>query len=149
MAEFIEIAAGEPVEVPCGPLVFRLRRREVGEDGGISIELYGSSEGEESELLRFDLFRKDPHYHVPAGTSKPTGHIDPASDALGYALDRIEHELATMLREADAAEHAESVEALVMDPVIGHLREAAETAPAPGEARRIELTPEIRELVGL
>ena len=86
---------------------------------------------------------------MPAGTSKPTGHIDPGTNALDYALDRIEHELAAMLREADAAEHAETIEALVMDPVIGHLRDAAASAPAPTESRRIELTPEIRELVGL
>ena len=149
MADFIEISAGEPVEVPCGPLVFRIRRREVGDDGGISIALYGPRNGEEAELLRFDLFRKDPHYHVPAGTPQPTGRIDPASDTLAYALDRVANELPSMLRLADAADHAESIETLMIEPVVTQLREAAAQAPEPSETKRIELTPEIRELVGL
>ncbi|MEO2166894.1 MAG: hypothetical protein ABGY42_02010 [bacterium] len=147
MPEFIEIATGKPVEVPCGPLVFRIRRREVGDDGGISIELYGARAGEEAELLRFDLFRKDPHYHVPSG-GNPTGHIDPAEDALAYALDRIESKLPTMLRDSDAAEHASAIEALAMAPVVGQLRQAAAQAPDPSESRRIELTPQVRALLG-
>ena len=149
MADFIEISAGEPVEVPCGPLVFRIRRREVGDDGGISIELCGPRDGQEAELLRFDLFRNDPHYHVPAGPAQPTGHIDPSSDSLSYALDRVANELPAMLRQSDALEHAKSVEALVMAPVVAQLREAAAQAPEPSETHQIELTPEIRKLVGL
>jgi hypothetical protein len=149
MPEFIEIATGEPIEVPCGPLCFRLRRREVGDDGGLSIELYGTRGGEESELLRFDLFRNDPHYHVPASTGKPTGRIDPERDALAWTLGRIEHDLPSLLREADAAEHASAIEGLVMAPIIGRLTEAAERAPDPSERRRVELTPHVRELIGL
>lgn len=148
MAEFIEIATGSPVEVPCGPLVFRIRRREVGEDGGLSIELHRTGDSENTEILRFDLFRKDPHYHVPAGTSTPTGHIDPSSDSLEYALNRLGRELPDMLRAADAADQADPVEALAMGPVIAQLRTAAASAPEPSEVRRIELTPEIRKLVG-
>jgi hypothetical protein len=36
-----------------------------------------------------------------------------------------------------------------MDPVVAQLRAAAGDAPDPSEVRRVELTPEIRELVGL
>lgn len=145
--EFIHIAAGEPVEVGCGPLVFHIRRREVGDDGGVSIELYGARDGEEAEILRFDLFRKDPHYHVPSGT-KPTGRIDPSVDALAYALDRIESELPEMLRQSGAAEHVSSIESLGMDLVVDQLRDGVARAPSPGESQRIELTPKVRALLG-
>jgi len=145
--EFINIAVGEPVEVGCGPLVFRIRRREVGNDGGLSIELHGARNGEETELLRFDLFRKDPHYHVPSGT-QPTGRIDPSVDSLAYALDRIGSQLPEMLRQSDAPEYASSIESLAMDLVVDELREAAAEAPSPGESQRIELTPRVRALLG-
>lgn len=148
MPEFIDIAVGEPLEVRCGPLCFRLRRREVGADGGLSLELHGTRKGEEDELLRFDLFRDDPHFHIPAGTAKPTGRIDPQSDALAYALGRIRNEFPAMLHEAGASEHLAAIEALVLDPIIEELQAAAAAAPAPTESRRIELTPEVRELVG-
>ena len=100
-------------------------------------------------MLRFDLFRGDPHFHIPAGTQKPTGHLDPADDTLAVALDRIASDLPGMLREAGAAEHAGSVEAFAMEGVIEQLRSAARDAPAVGEPMRIELTPEVKAAIGL
>jgi len=148
MAEFIEIAVGEPLEVPCGALCFRLRRREVGADGGLSLELHGTRDGEETELLRFDLFRQDPHFHIPAGPPKPTGHLDPKADSLAFALGRIGTEFTTLLEEAGAAYHLASIEGVSMISIVEQLKIAANEAPAPTESRKIELTAEVRELLG-
>jgi len=148
MAEYIDIAVGEPLEVACGALRFRLRRREVGTDGGLSLELHGTSDGEEEEILRYDLFREDPHFHIPAGTAKPTGHLDPQSDVLSHALGRIRDEFPALLQEAGASRYLTSIEEVALAPLIEQLQAAAANAPAPTETRRIELTPEIRELLG-
>ncbi len=83
MPAYLEIHVGEPVEVDAdlrpGRLRVSVRRREVGDDGGFTLELSGAVAGEPAELLRFDLFRRDPHYHVPASNPAPID-LDPARD---------------------------------------------------------------------
>jgi len=44
-------------------------RRDVGADGGYSVELI-CREPKEQPLMRFDIFRDDPHYHLPADEQK-------------------------------------------------------------------------------
>ena len=148
MAEYIDIAVGEPLEVACGALRFRLRRREVGTDGGLSLELHGTGDEEEKEILRYDLFRQDPHFHIPAGTAKPTGHLEPGSDVLSHALGRIRDEFPALLQEAGASQYLSSIDGVELEPLIAQLQAAAANAPDPTETRRIELTPEVRELLG-
>ena len=42
--------------------------RDIGADGGPSVRVYGEVDDENVQLLRFDCFRKDPHYHYdPSG----------------------------------------------------------------------------------
>src|SRR5262245_16336442 len=109
MPEYLEIRVGEPVEVDAelasGRLRVRVRRREVGGDGGVSIELSGAVRGEPTELLRFDLFRRDPHYHVPASDPAQID-LDAARDGepLEFALACIRQRLPELLGRADQPE---------------------------------------------
>jgi hypothetical protein len=182
MAEFIEIARGEPVEVEVplrhaaadasatqmeagsrtgeACLHFRVLRREVGGDGGVSLELFGPPEppnapgdapGPETQLLRFDLFRSDPHFHIPASETAPTGHLEADDHAalIAQTLARAESELAEWLQQAG---HPQLAEALGTEPVRGlaeSLRRAIATAPEPGPPMRVELTAQVRHALGL
>jgi len=67
---------------------------------------------------------------------------------LAFALGRIRTEFATLLEEAGAAEHVASIEGLSMTSVVEQLQTAANEAPDPTESRQIELTAEVRELLG-
>jgi hypothetical protein len=141
MAETLEIRTGEPVEVTCGSLCFSIRRREVGEDGGVTIALLGPVEGQAVELLRFDLFRLAPHYHVPSSNPAQI-EIDPrAGEPLEFALSCIRDRLAELLREAGHPELARSVEGSALGAVAERLREAVRAAPEPSSVQRIELGP--------
>ena len=53
MTEHLEVAG----------LEFLVESRDIGEDGGPTIRVYGMAQGERVQLLRFDCFRKAPHYH--------------------------------------------------------------------------------------
>ena len=149
VAEYIEIAAGEPVHVDFSDLRASVRRRDVGEDGGLSIELYGPGEEPREQLIRFDVFRRDPHYHVPSSDPK---QIDmqrgPLEQSLEFAFDCLERRLPELLREARYPEFAEKIDPAQMPEIAARVRSAVAGAPEPTQFQRIELTPEIREAMG-
>lgn len=158
MAEFIEIATGEAVEVdvPLAPgerrLFFRVLRREVGPDGGLSLELHGGAADDTAELLRFDLFRDDPHFHIPATRTEPTGHLEPDgthSELVAGIVARAGMELSDWLRTAGEAETAEALGDPPYKDLAKRLADAVATAPEPVKRIRVELTPTVRRATGL
>jgi hypothetical protein len=153
MPASLEIRVGEPVELDAelasGRLRVRVRRREVGDDGGVSIELAGATGGEPTELLRFDLFRRDPHYHVPASDPAQID-LDPARDGepLEFALTCIRERLRELLDRAKSPELARAVEASAASALADlaeRVRAAVTSAPEPSSSYRIELDPAAAE----
>ncbi len=149
MAEYVEIGAGEPIEVAAGDLQLRVLKRTVDTDGGVSIEICGPVEGESQQLIRFDLFREDPHYHVPSSEPKPIRlEGKSAEEALDFALGCIRERLPELLEQAGypqlegAASPEQRVEAAQ------RVAEAVRAAPEPTEVQRIEITPEVRRALG-
>lgn len=49
--------------IEAGNIRFGLEMRTVGRDGGLAIHVLGDVAGQEIELLAFDCFRDNPHYH--------------------------------------------------------------------------------------
>jgi hypothetical protein len=49
--------------IPAGPFEFRLAFRQIGEDGGPTLEVYGRRGDDWKEVLKFDVFAKRPHWH--------------------------------------------------------------------------------------
>lgn len=99
------------------------------DDRGVSVHVFGSKEGEEAlEVLRFDCFDEDPHYHYVSWAEKSNEmiHIDPVADGdpLTWALERIRTRLPQMLERAGAPEVAARVD----------LRRVEETLPKVSEA---------------
>ena len=79
----LAIHKGRDGELRLGGLRFEACRREIeGIDGGVTLRVFfsGGSEsraespeaGAPIELLRFDCFRKAPHYHAPGENQKET-----------------------------------------------------------------------------
>jgi hypothetical protein len=143
MPERLEIRIGEPVEVEFERLRFSVRRREVGEDGGHTIEVSGPVAGEPAELLRFDLFRRGPHYHVPA-TNPSQIDLDPVRDGdpLEFVVACLRDRLAALLAQAQFPELASSIGALGPAALAGlaeRVRAAVKAAPEPSSSYEIEL----------
>jgi hypothetical protein len=99
------------------------------DDRGVSIHVFGDQQGERRELLRFDCFDEDPHYHYVCWEpmANEVLHLDPVADGdpLAWALERIRTRLAPMLVRAGAADVAGRVDARSIDEVLPRIAEAA------------------------
>jgi len=145
MPEKLQVRIGEPVEVELQGLRVSVRRREVGPDGGHTLEVSGPVGGERAELLRFDLFRLGPHYHVPASNATQID-LDPARDGdpLEFALACLRERFAALLARAEFPELAREVAALPPTALAGfaeRVRAAVKEAPEPTSSYEIELPP--------
>jgi hypothetical protein len=103
--------------IPAGAVTFGLQyRTNVGakNDEGICIHVYGNElEGEDKELLRFDCFRINPHYHYRNSTIKKNERLEldftAEGDSLTWTLDKIRNRLPIMLIRCEADSIARNV----------------------------------------
>lgn len=51
-------------DIALGRFRFRVVYRFAGDDQGLTIHVFGPRLGSEEEVLRFDCFRNQPHYHL-------------------------------------------------------------------------------------
>ncbi|HXG24408.1 MAG TPA: hypothetical protein VNJ09_07640 [Chthonomonadales bacterium] len=95
-------------EINVGSLHFTVQERTFGGDGGPDIRVYGPKGGLRRQLLRFDCFRKQPHYHFdPEGRDEHhTMTPEQARDSVGWALAQIEEKLPDLIRHAGGDEEA-------------------------------------------
>ena len=93
------------VIVEAGPIRFGVENREPG----IAIHVLGDVDGGEKELLTFDCFDKEPHYHYGPRAKNHRLYLDTAAipDSLRWALDLFKGgKLASMLERAGYHDHA-------------------------------------------
>jgi hypothetical protein len=140
----VRIAVGEKLELALGGLEFEVLRRDVGEDGGTSIEIFGEVAGERTQVLRFDCFRLDPHYHMPPAAPGQLA-IDPAKvgDPLEWALACTRERLPEMIRTAGYADLADKLDPAVLRAGAPRVRELVARAPAPDPAKAVEMEIEL------
>ena len=80
-------------EVEAGALRVTLRYRDdLGDDAGLCIEVHADVDGAPTELLRFDCFRRTPHYHYgPMGRDERIMFDATADgDPLDWTLERFQ-----------------------------------------------------------
>jgi hypothetical protein len=104
---------------------------ETIEDRGVSLHVFGEVEPDAPmvELLRFDCFDEDPHYHYVsyAAMTNEMVHIEPAAmgDPLQWALERIRTRLPQMVARAGAASLASRLDAAALEAVLPKVAECA------------------------
>lgn len=83
-----------------GRFVFSTAYRHVGSDKGLTIRVLGPNvSSQQEEVLRFDCFEKQPHYHV--GFSVPPVPIE-APDTFRWAVEKLRREFGRLLLAAGA-----------------------------------------------
>jgi len=99
------------------------------DDRGVSLHVFAEVGGRRVEVLRFDCFQEDPHYHYVCWEARSNEmlHVDPAADGdpLAWALERIRTRLPQMLERAGAGEAASKVDLRRVDAVLPRVAEAA------------------------
>ncbi|MEM7020292.1 MAG: hypothetical protein AAF512_23500 [Pseudomonadota bacterium] len=80
--------------------------------GGVTIHIYGPKAGKREEVLRFDCFAKEPHYHLGWSYRNAPYLLIDADDSLKWSLSTIKGDFAQLLADAgaDAPTSAELVE---------------------------------------
>ncbi len=125
----------DATKVQVGGLEFHVMQRRIGEDGGTTIEVYGDVEGKPFQVLRFDMFRKDPHFHYAPGdrVRDIQLHLDQkqAPQALDWALTQIRENIPEMLRIAGFKPLAERVDRQALASQWTRVRDAATETVTP------------------
>lgn len=81
-------------------LEFRGERKD--EDGGPSMQVLGMVDGQNVQLLRFDMFRISPHYHYAPDGINLRYALDPAilDDGINWVMYLLSHKLPELLAKA-------------------------------------------------
>jgi|TARA_B110000263_G_C14836954_1_gene297964 hypothetical protein len=76
-------------EQTLGEYRFALVNRDVGLDGGPTVHVFGPVNDQTEEILRFDCFRKGPHFHL--GISYKREPVVPITEPepLSWVLDEL------------------------------------------------------------
>jgi hypothetical protein len=98
--------------IPAGGVTFHVEYRVFGGDRGPAIRVLGEVEGREVQLLRFDCFEKDPHYHFDPDGKDFHLHLnrETVPDSLAWALGELGLNLRTMIRAAGYPQVAERLD---------------------------------------
>ena len=106
-----------------GGVELHVDNRNFGSDGGPSVRVYGAVDGENVQLLRFDCFRKDPHYHYDPSGKNDQRHLDKASvpDSVAWTIEQLGKNLAEMIQTAGYATVAEGVDQTAVTQVLSEV----------------------------
>ncbi len=127
----MKIGQSEIAIVALGGLEFEVSAREIvdipklPDDGGITIGVYGESEGERAQVLRFDCFRNGPHYHMPPSAPGQLEIDASEGDGLDWTFARIRDELPAMIERAGFGDLARRVDAAALRAGWERVRDAA------------------------
>ena len=140
----LEIHKGVDAEVDLGGLRFRACRREVGEiDGGVTLQVLQPDEAGETELVRFDCFRKSPHYHAPAENKKETKIA--SSESSEWVFERVSQDPVALLEEAGFRSLAEGLDLAALADAAPRLRTLVASLAEPSETSFFEIEASVLE----
>ena len=99
-------------ETQNGRFRFRVAFRNVEGDQGLAVHVYGpTADSADEEVMRFDCFEKEPHYHLAwSYRNDPFVRIE-STDPFGWALAKLRDHIEDLLREASSLPMNESEKA--------------------------------------
>ena len=113
--------------IEAGAVTFALQYRTLMPDQGVCIQVAGDVAGEEKELLRFDCFDQNPHYHYAPREMNERHNLDKttAGNPVGWALKQLRTRLPQMLEHAGYADVANRLDAGLVSSKLDQVEEAA------------------------
>ena len=118
--------------IVAGVVRFGIEYRRLQNDQGICIHVFHGADDQQDEVLRFDCFERQPHYHYAWSKNDRYVALDTAAegDALQWTLARLRSRLPALLIQADEAELACTLDQRDIDaalPKIASWAEALQT----------------------
>ena len=117
------MAQEDGVRVGDGPISFSYVYRDLMWDQGVGIHAWAEVDGKEVEVLRFDCFDQEPHYHYGPENRDERLVLDKTTegDSLEWALAQLRERLPDMVRRAGYDQLAEEIEAADVTPTLDEL----------------------------
>ena len=108
------------------PLRITVEYRRSLDDEGPAVRVFGVVGGRERQVLRFDCFHGDPHYHYDPDGNDEQHHMrdENIEDATEWTLNRLERNLAAMIRRAGYGALADEVDVKRLAMPLAAIREA-------------------------
>ena len=117
--------------VSCGGLRFESSFRA---PAGATLRVFGEVDGHDTELLRFDDFVEDPHYHVPAA-AEPVAFDAANGVALDWYIAQVRDHLPELLRQGGFDELGSAVDFDAVSRHADDIRAAMEACVPEGYER--------------
>lgn len=118
-----------------GCLRITVEYRRTDDDEGPTIRVFGRVGDEETQVLRFDCFQSDPHYHYdPQGSNEQHDmEAENIRDPVEWTLHRLERDLPDMIRRAGYGSLADQVNSAQVAGQMDQIRDTmASFANQPG-----------------
>ena len=103
----------ERTVIDAGSIKFGLRyRQDIMDDQGLCIQVLSDIDGKEVEILRFDCFDQDPHYHYGPEKKNEKLHMDKptAGNPIGWTIQQLRTRLPEMIKRAGYEDVAASLD---------------------------------------
>jgi hypothetical protein len=119
-------------EFRAAPLRITTESRRTADDEGLTIRVFGTVGDRERQVLRFDCFQNDPHYHYDPDERDEQHHMRDESidDPMEWTLHRLERSLAEMIRRAGYGTLADQVDTAAVARLLPVIREALSVSVA-------------------
>jgi hypothetical protein len=134
--------------IDAGVVTLALSYRPNMEDQGLSVQVYADVDGKDTEILRFDCFDQAPHYHYGPENHNIQFFLDKttAGNPLGWTMNNLRHNLASMVRRSGYDDLANSLEKNPVSAGVLDQIEATGRQISNAERRTVEhLMPEMLE----
>ncbi len=105
--------ANDKLEFESGGVQVIVEARRGGQgDWGATFRIFGNSGDKKVETLRFDCFKKRPHFHYAPGANSENHDIDKtiSPNPLGWVMNQLQTELPAMIEHAGFTEIARAVD---------------------------------------
>jgi hypothetical protein len=104
---------GSSTTIEAGAVSFALQYRDNLSDQGVCIHVMGEVEGKPTELLRFDCFDQEPHYHYAPEGKNERRFLDKttAGNPIGWTLRQLRGSLPAMLERGGFDDVASKLDA--------------------------------------
>jgi len=111
-------------DIVIGNLTFRIEHRTTGDDRGPAIRVFSEVKGRDVQLLRFDCFESEPHYHYDPTGKNAMFHLDRLTmgDPLEFSLSQIAGNAQAMIAKAGFADVAERVDPAELSARVEEIR---------------------------
>jgi hypothetical protein len=118
--------------ITAGVLRFGIEYRRLPNDQGICIHVFGGPDDQQDEVLRFDCFDREPHYHYAWSKHDRYVPLDTAAEGepLQWTLARLRTRLPAMLIQADEPDLARRLDQRDIDAILPQVAACAKALQA-------------------